>query len=250
MLFEEKHSKSNYCCRLAYEDLFCLMHCQTSFELLFVKSGSVRLELQNRTLTVEEGECVWILPYEIHRFTTPQKSSVFILIFSPDHVADFYDAVRCKTLTLPVLKFTPEVLDALQNETTDPFRLKSALYRLCSDVLSNGAAPRADSSETDNSVKIMLYIQEHYKEPITLKELARDLGYSYSHTSAIFGSCFEKSFSETVNEYRLNEAVRLIQDGNHTITEISQLCGFSTIRNFNIAFKNYYGKTPKEFHEF
>ncbi len=247
MLFEEKHSKSNYYCRLEYEDLTCLFHCQTSFELLFVKRGSLRLELEDRALNVNEGECVWILPYELHRFTTPQKSSVFLAIFSTDHIPDFYDAMRCKTLTLPVTGFSPEMLRVLQREDSDPFRRKAVLYQLCADVLSNGTFPKGHSLEKDNSVKMMTYIQENYREPISLKALSQALGYSYSHTSAIFHEIFAKSFSGVVNEYRLNESVRLLQEGKHTVTEISRLCGFSTIRNFNIAFKKAFGKTPKEF---
>lgn len=248
MLFEEKHSKNNYFCLLEYENINCLLHCQTSFEILFVESGQVILELKNRTLEISQGECAWVLPYEIHRITTPQKSKVSISIFSTDYIADFYDTTKSKTLKNPVTEFSYDILETLKNNSNDRFLLKSTLYGLCSKVISNGIYEDDSKSKTDNSVKIILYIQEHYKEQITLKSLADELGYSYSYTSAIFKSCFNKGFADIVNEYRLNESIKLLKSKKYTITEISQLCGFSTIRNFNIAFKNYFGITPKTFY--
>lgn len=247
MLFEEKHSKNNYFCLLEYENINCLLHCQTSFEILFVESGQVILELKDRTLEVNQGECAWVLPYEIHRITTSQESKVSISIFSTDYIADFYDTVKNKSLKNPVTKFSYDTLGMLKNNSNDRFLLKSALYGLCSNVITNGINEDESKSKTDNSVKIILYIQEHYKEQITLKSLANELGYSYSYTSAIFKNCFNKSFSDAVNEYRLNEAIKLLKSKKFTITEVSQLCGFSTIRNFNISFKNHFGKTPREY---
>lgn len=246
MLFEEKHSRSNYYCSLEYDNINCLLHCQTSFEIVFVESGFVKLELKDNVLTIKENECVWILPYEIHRITTPENSKVSISIFSTDYLVDFYTQVKGKALNNPLTDYGMKTLETLKNHSSDRFLLKSALYGLCSKVISNGISETDIKTETDNSVKIMLYLQEHYKEQITLKSLANKLGYSYSYTSAIFKECFNKSFSDIVNEYRLEEATKLLKTKKYTITEVSQLCGFTTIRNFNIAFKKHFGKTPKE----
>lgn len=247
MLFEEKHSKNNYFCLLEYENINCLLHCQTSFEIIFVEKGSVVLELKDRVVEINQNECAWVLPYEIHQITTPQESKVSISIFSTDYIADFYDTVKKKSLKNPVTEFSCDILEKLKNNSDDRFLLKSTLYRLCSKVISNEIYEDDSKSRTDNSVKIILYVQEHYKEQISLKSLAKELGYSYSYTSAIFKECFNKNFSDVVNEYRLNEAARLLKLKKYTITEISQLCGFSTIRNFNIAFKDYYDNTPRDY---
>lgn len=246
MLFEEKHSKSNYYCTLGYDNCNCLLHCQTSFEIIFVENGSIELELKDKVLTVNENECVWILPYEIHRIATPTKSKVSILIFSTDYIADFYNMIKNNSLKKPVTEFSADTLKILKNSSSDRFLLKSALYELCSTVISNGISEYENKSKADISVKIMFYLQEHFKEQISLKTLSEELGYSYSYTSAIFKECFGKSFSDAVNKYRLNEAVKLLKSKKHTITEISRLCGYSTIRNFNIAFKKHFGYTPKE----
>lgn len=247
MLFEGKHSKNNYFCLLEYENINCILHCQTSFEIIFVEKGSVVLELKDRVVEINQSECAWVLPYENHGITTPKESKVSISIFSTDYIADFYDTVKKKSLKNPVTVFSCHILEILKNKSNDRFLLKSTLYGLCSKVISNGIYEDDSKSRTDNSVKIILYVQEHYKEQITLKSLAKELGYSYSYTSAIFMNCFNRNFADIVNEYRLNEAIRLLKLKKYTVTEVSQLCGFSTIRNFNISFKNHFGKTPREY---
>ena len=52
------------------------------FEIIFVEKGSVVLELKDRVVEINQNECAWVLPYEIHRISTPKESKVSILIFS------------------------------------------------------------------------------------------------------------------------------------------------------------------------
>ncbi len=45
---------------------------------------------------------------------------------------------------------------------------------------------------------------------------------------------------------RLENALKLIQSKKHTITEVSEMCGFSTIGYFSTVFKKHFGKSPTE----
>lgn len=249
MLFEEKHSLSNHYCYLEYEDMNCLLHCQTSFEVVFVRCGSIALELKGKELTLHAGECAWILPYEIHRILTPDRSQVSIAIFSTDYLPDFDEALRGRSLHQPVFAFSQTLLDGLTGEPTNRFALKSALYSLASSAIAGGISKKDNQAETDHSVRIMIYLQDHYRETVTLQTLADELGYSYSYTSAIFQSGFHKSFSQILNDYRLEEAASLLRSSHDSITHISQQCGFSTIRNFNLLFKKRFGLSPREYQQ-
>ena len=86
MLFEEKHSKTNYYTTLEYDNILCISHCQSSFEILFVTEGCVNTVFSDKKVRVNEGECIWVLPYEIHNYETPENSKVFIAIFSADYL--------------------------------------------------------------------------------------------------------------------------------------------------------------------
>jgi signal transduction histidine kinase/DNA-binding response OmpR family regulator/ligand-binding sensor domain-containing protein len=49
-----------------------------------------------------------------------------------------------------------------------------------------------------------------------------------------------------IKSIRLNHALKLIQSGKYTVTEVSELCGFSSVKYFSAAFKAYYGKSPSK----
>ena len=59
-------------------------------------------------------------------------------------------------------------------------------------------------------------------------------------------SLTDQSPIDFVKTIRLNYALELLQSRKYTITEVSELCGFSGINYFGKAFKKYFGKLPSE----
>ena len=245
MLFEEKHSKTNYYTTLEYDNILCIPHCQSTFEILFVTEGCVDTVFSDRKIRVGAGECIWVLPFEIHHYETQKNSKVFIAIFSADYVSEFANAIKNKSLALPTVPFCLSDINSL--DSGDIFLIKSALYSLCSKVYRNGTKDKIGDADSDTAARIMVYIQEHFKEPITLSDIAEKLGYSYSYTSAIIKNDFGKSISDVINEHRLDFAKKLLKESTHTITEIAEESGFSTIRNFNAVFKKAYNQSPSQY---
>ncbi len=47
--------------------------------------------------------------------------------------------------------------------------------------------------------------------------------------------------------YKLNRAAQLIRTGKHTISEIADLTGFSTLSHFSTSFKKHFGCNPSEY---
>lgn len=55
-----------------------------------------------------------------------------------------------------------------------------------------------------------------------------------------------QSPAEFIKTIRMSAALKLLQSHQHTITEVSEMCGYSSQSYFSTAFKNFYGKTPNE----
>ncbi|MGW9684519.1 helix-turn-helix domain-containing protein [Flagellimonas sp. 2504JD1-5] len=91
-----------------------------------------------------------------------------------------------------------------------------------------------------------LYLESELK----LTDLAEMLKLSRHNTSQIINECFQMSFYEFVNKYRIEEAERLlVDDKDHemNITDIAYQVGFNNRISFYNAFKKYIGTTPTEF---
>lgn len=245
MLFEEKHSKSNYFHTIDFMNLYSVPHCHKSFEILFVREGVVKTTVHDTVYEITSGNGILILPYEIHSYETISPSKNFITIFSIDFLPDFYEIIKDKSLHNPVLQYTEEKLTVLHHKE-EVFSMKSVLYYYASKVLQNGTSTNISVTGNDLMCKILFYIQENYKSSISLKALSNELGYSYSYLSSYFNKYFHIGFSEYVNLFRLEEAAQLLKNTDMTITQVALSCGFSTIRNFNLAFQKKYHMTPNE----
>jgi len=55
-----------------------------------------------------------------------------------------------------------------------------------------------------------------------------------------------QSPTDFIRTIRMSQALKLLQEGTHSITEVSELCGYSTSGYFSTVFKNFYGKSPSD----
>lgn len=55
-----------------------------------------------------------------------------------------------------------------------------------------------------------------------------------------------QSPSDFIKSIRLNRALELLQSRKYTITEIGELCGYSSVSYFSTVFKKHFGKSPTE----
>lgn len=172
---------------------------------------------------------------------------MFICIFSPSLVQDFYDATKNCVINKPIVEMKEYEANALDEKEENPFKRIAALYSVCSKVYQNGCDMLCETKNYELLSKISAYIQDIFNKRISMKAMCRDMGYSYHYISGAFRKGFGVYFSTYVNQIRLDKAEELLCNTQLSSAEIAYECGFNTIRNFNIAFKNHYSITLKEF---
>jgi AraC-like DNA-binding protein len=92
--------------------------------------------------------------------------------------------------------------------------------------------------------KVCLFIQNNFQNKIYLKEVADLIYLTESNFCKFFKKATGKTYSDYVNEIRINEASRLLIQSDKTINQISFECGFETLSYFNRVFLNKKGITP------
>ncbi len=99
--------------------------------------------------------------------------------------------------------------------------------------------------DTDRINKVFEFVMKNYMELIYIKDIASELNMSIPSFSRYFKFHTRKTFSNFVTEIRIGNACKLLQENNHSITEICYLSGFENLSNFNRHFKNHTGSIPK-----
>ncbi len=92
--------------------------------------------------------------------------------------------------------------------------------------------------------KVCLYIQNRFAEPITLKEVAELIFLTESNFCKFFKKAVGKTFSDYLNEIRINEAARLLLQTDQSVAQIANDCGFETLSYFNRVFLRKKGSSP------
>lgn len=95
--------------------------------------------------------------------------------------------------------------------------------------------------------QVMLEIEGNYESKLKLRELSKKFMFSKGHICNIFKKATGKTLSEYINDNRIKEACRLMQDNNLNLSEICLLIGFCDYKAFYTTFKKITGKTPNEY---
>jgi len=91
------------------------------------------------------------------------------------------------------------------------------------------------------------YIEDHYMETFTLKDVAAQSGISVRHLNRIFQSYYQTTPISYLQKLRLEQACSLLRSTNLPITRVSYECGFSDSNYFARQFNKAYGMTPKAY---
>lgn len=245
--FESKRSGNAYYHTIDIHNLNFGQHIHRSYEMIFIKAGVLKVTIENTEYIIKPNYAIIISPYQIHSFETIEYNDVFSCIYSPDMLQDFYDTTKNFDFESPVFSFMHKDLNTLSEQNKNIFEQKAVLYKYCASIIDSGLKVKYEQKNYHLLSQISQYIQENIKNDLSLKKMCADLGYSYHYISGIFKKNFGMNFSAYVNQIRLDEAVKLLKYTNKTSCEIANECGFSTIRIFNITFKNHFGITPREY---
>lgn len=139
----------------------------------------------------------------------------------------------------------PEDNPELQ-EIDDMLSKDELTFRYCQDIALKLCHFFEVKSEKGSLIdNIVAYIRKNYKDPsLCLNKISDEFNISESYFSHMFKENMNINFSVYLEDLRLNEAARLIKEGNANVTDISLEVGYNNTTSFRRAFKKKFGVTP------
>lgn len=139
-----------------------------------------------------------------------------------------------KANILQLWKLLYDHLDQLSGRTAAPYKITARI--------ANQDAHRVKQA--------MVYIQEHFMEPITLNDIAEAILVSKSECCRCFKRATGLSPFEYLMKYRITESAKYMHRKSHeSISEIAGAVGFNNTSYFNKVFKKFMGCTPTEYRQ-
>ena len=103
------------------------------------------------------------------------------------------------------------------------------------------------STDDQRTKAIILFIRHNYMKKLTLQDISSSANISAGECCRLLRRTTRSSPIEYLNNYRIEQSIKLLLDTNDTILQISQKVGFGSVNHFISIFKRKMATTPKNF---
>ncbi|MDD2284960.1 MAG: AraC family transcriptional regulator [Paludibacter sp.] len=110
--------------------------------------------------------------------------------------------------------------------------------------LSTVARERA---EEDFERRLEKFLVENISEDLTLNDVCKHMKMSRTLMIKLFKSKKDIGIMEYFRSLKIEQAKKIIREGNHNITEVSELLGYSSIHSFSRHFSKTTNMSPSEY---
>jgi xylan 1,4-beta-xylosidase len=242
-------------------------HWHNSIELLYVLVGEVKVTVNNETHNLIEEDLLLINSNDIHELTAEDcvlfaaqiESSLFDsrLVNINDLRFDCNSSVyRDKRQFLNIKRIIAQFVKANANEgkgdSTEVIGMAlsySLLYELLTNFKADDSPVNMDQTrkKLDRLARILNYINEHYREDISLAELAEQEHLSIPYLSKFLTKNLNMNFMSYLNKLRMETAIKELLSSDESVETVAYNSGFPNPRAFVQLFKKEYNMLPSQF---
>lgn len=278
----EKHGTETFPMTVNHDDLWSFegknvsIHWHNDLEINLIREGEAVFQVYQKSYRVRTGEGFLLNRNVPHSCSSPGNEHVrySTILVRPDFLyGDFGSDVERKCFqpflqnsAIPCIHLTgfdengKEILQKL-NQVEEAFDRKRFCYELkIKGLLCEAFAMilyghrqeltkfvPANLQELERLEKMLNYLNMHFTEVISLQDLADQVHLSREVCCRLFKKMTGKTITGYLEEYRVNKSFSLVQSGQYSMTQITEMVGFSNPSRFASAFRKRFGCNPGEY---
>lgn len=246
-------------------------HYHPEYELTYIVKGNGFRLVGNSYAPFTDGDLVLIGPNLPHTWVGKSKNDALfeavVLQFSSSFIASFLGFEESAALQKLLdtaqkglfFNLANEEVKSLMiqlTETTGFDRILSFLA-LLNQLSAAESLPLAtenvvslQSLETEKRInKVCGYLEQNFTTKITLGEVASLISLSESNFCKFFKKATGKTFSDYLNDIRIQESCQILLKTDLDINQIAMQCGYESLSYFNRIFLKKKGLTPRQFRQ-
>ena len=246
-------------------------HFHPEIELVYVNKGQGKRHIGNHLSYFYNSQLILLgsnLPHYGFTDRLTKAGSETIIQFKPDFLGELFfekpemavikqllERAKKGILFKPEIKKVvgPKIESLMQYEGFNRIiKLLEILHELglskhYSLLNVDGFAFETEPKDSDKLNIIFKYINNHFKNPITLEEIADKVSMTEPAFCRFLKKATGKTFTNLVNEYRIVHATKLLNESQLSITDICYESGFNNFSHFNKQFNKITGKSASSY---
>ena len=238
-------------------------------EIIYICRGKDNILIDGERVSLSEGQMTVYPPGAYHIGEEQCDVSVYIISFDSDSEALKALYSRAITLSRGQIESLSEIVQSglalleriprggefrgmRKRESASDLQLQTMKNRLELFLLDVYHRQLNAMGEVGDSKRLLFericdHLAENIGKRLTLDSVARKFHLGKSTLTALFRSECGMGMIARFNVMKIDEAKRLISEGNMNFSEISDSLGFSSIHYFSRLFKSVTGMTPSEY---
>lgn len=232
------------------------IHWHENIEILFFDKGVCEVLIDEHVYKVQENEIAVINSGEIHATRAFMGETCYDCLIIDKKLCEqfgfFIDEQQvCNVIKNDfLLKKVKELKKELnsKNEFYIP-AVMSAVLEILTVLYRNHRFTKTNYEKNKNIEMVkngIRFIKKHFDEQLSVDDIAQYAGYSKYY----FCRCFKEITGYTVNSYinsvKIENAKEMLISKELSVSEVSEICGFSDISYFTKIFKKYTGILPSK----
>ena len=228
------------------------------WELTYVDKGELLTTIDGVSYHLKQGDLIFYAPMQFHTQSTFEKISSSYLTINFKMNFNHADLLCNKIFSLQrdsyfiVTRLIEELSnDNLYSNDLSLCYLKQLIIQMLrldnSHFHSKPTTNMQQTYENELLNDILLYIDDNIYEKISVSTLCDHFCISTSMLHSLFRKNMNNTAKNYINELKLSKSKELIRNSTHTLSEISEMLGFSSIHYFSKKFKSYFNISPTEY---
>lgn len=255
----------------SYPNYSAESHWHNDVEFILILSGEMLYNVNGEIVLLREGEGIFVNSGQLHfGYSDKREECVFIcVILHPvllcssksmeencikpiisDESIPYYRFGQTREWERGVLSAIREIYNVCGEKFAE-LKIQRAFFDIWISLCENIISAKKETVATDHhlsTLKDMLsYINQNYREKLTLENIAHAGGVGKTGCCAIFKKYINKTPNGYLTELRLRHGTELLLESDKTVLEISYEVGFSGASYFTEMFRRFYGCSPREY---
>ncbi len=242
-------------------------HRHQRIEINFIQKGSCTMVFGDESATFQENEMMILLPLVEHTFIPHEKGvslmqlefmpdlfylvaesegqdlSLYEKIFSDKSGRKYIKIINNIRLIRAVQRIVDELIDEKQSYDLLVLIYYAELLLLISRQMMHPALPIKEGPLPH----ALAIIQASFTYNISMKDVASQCGVSERYLRKLFSSQLHISYTDYINELRINKAKELLHHTHQSVKEVAYLCGFHSVEYFSRVFKQHTNTSPSNY---
>lgn len=245
------------------------LHWHIELEIIHIIQGEMQIQYNDDTFTAYKDDIIFVNEGAVHG-GTPKECQYECIVLDSKKLLVTNELCKKKIQkiinrsTLIKNHFTTEdvqfhhyvetLFDCVKNmHEENELMIIGILFQIFAIILKQNLyeAKQSDFDYDMDKVAqikpVLEYIDAYYDIKITLEDLSQIACMSPKYFCKYFKTFYQTTPMTYLNEYRIDQACRMLNTTTKSATEVALACGFNDISYFVKTFKKYKGITPKQY---